>query len=337
MGSKVSLQTIANKMNVTKVTVHRALRNHPGVGQKLKEEIIKCAEELGYSADKPLLMKISKNLAYFIPARYFYESEKFYNEIYYNLKAMCDSADISIRLFPISSSDEKNMIFPDEINKESFSGIFIAGNMDKNFILAVKRTSIPLVLIDYFHKDLDCSAVVADNYYMGYTAALHLIENGHKNIGFVGNYKKISNITDRCLGMQKALMEYDLPINYDNFILNNNYETGLYTVNFDIPNPLPTAFICFCDMAAHFLHEKLKVLNIKVPDEVSIISFDNTEISNNFEPPLTSIYVSRKDFANAAFESIAEQINSPENAPQKIILPFTSAIRSSVKNIKDFS
>ena len=63
--------------------------------------------------------------------------------------------------------------------------------------------------------------------------------------------------------------------------VNNNTETGVYTLDIDLPDPLPDAFVCHCDMAAYFLIQRLTMCGIKVPEDVSVISFDNTKLSES--------------------------------------------------------
>ena len=338
MKKNISMQTIADKIGVTKVTVHRALNNRPGVSEVLRAEILQCANEMGYRIMKPdhNYSGIS-NIAYIVPQHFLLEHERFYSKIYGYLKDICTSCKINLKMYLISNKEEEEAKIPSEIIIENYSGVFFAGFVSNKIVTDAISKNIPVVLIDYFHRLLQADSILSDNYYMGYLATCHLIEKGHKNIGFVGDYINVPNITDRCLGLQKALYEYHLPINNKNYIINDNFKTGLYTLNFELPSPLPTAFVCYCDMAAYYLYEKLKLRGLTVPQDVSIISFDNTETAVNMSPKLTSIYSSRREFADLAFKQMINRIKNPSIAPKKWLIPSKIVVRDSIRDLHDYS
>ena len=338
MRNHVSMQTIADKIGVTKVTVHRALNNRPGVSESLRTEIIQCANELGYRVLKPdqNYSGIS-NIAYIVPQQFLLEHDRFYSKIHEYLQDICTSGKINLKMFLLSNKEMEEAKIPPEIINENYSGIFFAGFVSNKIVNAAISRNLPVVLIDYSHRLLQADSVLSDNYHMGYLAACHLIEKGHRNIGFVGDYINVPNITDRCLGLQKALYEYHLPIIQNNFIINDDFKTGLYTLNFELPSPLPTAFVCYCDRAAYYLYEKLRLRGLSVPQDVSIISFDNTETAKNITPQLTSIYSSRREFADLAFKQMVNKIKNPSSTPKKFLIPSKLVVRDSVRDLSEDS
>ena len=98
---------------------------------------------------------------------------------------------------------------------------------------------------------------------------------------------------------------------------------------------MPDAFVCHCDMAAYFLIQRLTMRGIKVPEDVSIISFDNTLLSESCTPALTSVNISTREIAEKSFQLIVERINNPHMSTQRIYTASTIIERDSVRNIKN--
>ena len=103
---------------------------------------------------------------------------------------------------------------------------------------------------------------------------------------------------------------------------NYNRDTDSYMLEIVLPQDLPEAFICHCDRAAYYFMEKLKIENIKIPEQVALISFDNTELAEATTPPLTSVQIDKKAFAEKAFELMTNRLRSQyHDVFQRIYLP----------------
>lgn len=324
---KISMQKIADELGISKASVHRALLNKAGVSEDLKSKILQIVKQTGYEN------KSHNNnfcFAYIAPRRLFLKTETFYSTIYLHLNNLCNKQGYILNQFIIDGDDEKNIILPD-LQNSHFNGIFISGEISKDYIKALDKLEIPIVLIDFYDNDFLYDSVIAENFLLGYTNTIHLINAGHKRIGFVGNYLSSESIMDRYLGYNKALIENSLDHTEDLITYNNDFSTGLYTTNFKLPNPFPTAFVCYCDTAAYYLIEKLLSMNIKVPDDISIISFDNTDIAEKTIPPLTSVDICKEDFAKISLQAMIKRVKSPNIASSRMYVKTKLIIRESVK------
>lgn len=317
---KISMQMIADQLGISKVTVYKALNNKPYVSKDLNEQILQIAAELGYNKNN-LKNKIDINtLAFVVPRRFFLEQENFYTTIFYYLNKMSLKQNINLTLFVINRNDEENIILPSTLISNSFDGIFIGGEITNNYIKAIANIKAPIILIDFYKPEFNFDCVITDNFYNGINATNHLIEKGHKEIGFLGDFNQTSSISDRFFGYQKALSTHNLTYNSNWHLVNNNTETGVYTLDISLPESLPTAFVCHCDMAAYFLIQRLNMSNIKVPKDVSIISFDNTKLCESSIPKLTSIDINTKKIAQKAFEQLIERIKFPNSPQQRLYI-----------------
>lgn len=330
---RISMQTLADTLGVSKVTVHKALNNQPYVSEELRAKIIKTANEMGYVNTSKKNKILNNRLAFIEPKRFFLEDESFYSKIFYHLSNACHKDVLDITLYVIGSLDESNCILPNALNSTNFDGVFIAGEMTDDYIHCIESLGLPIILIDFYKPNLDYDCIIADNFFNGFTATNYLIDKGHTDIGFVGIPNQTTSISDRFFGYQKALSTHNLYYNPIWHLKNNNPVTGIYNLDTPLPEKLPTAFVCHCDRSAYFLIQRLNMENIKVPEDISIISFDNTDLAINSKPTLTTIDISTKTIAAKSYEQLQNRITNSFIQKQRIYIPCNIIERNSTKSL----
>ncbi|QGQ98192.1 LacI family transcriptional regulator [Paenibacillus psychroresistens] len=333
---KVTLDTIANKLGVTKVTVSKALNNQPGVSDELKKRIIQTSIEVGYTTKNAAkLAKTVSKLGILVPKRFFLDTDNFYTKIYYYMNQECAKRDISLSLYILNPEQEQNNTIPLSLvqDQAELNGIFIVGEVNETYVRSLISYRFAVIAIDFYKPELTLDCIVSDNYQSGYTVTKHLIDKGHTNIGFVGNPHYTTSIMDRYCGYIKALTAHQLVLNKDWHIVNND-ENGSYLIDFSLPKQLPTAFVCHCDMAAYKLQLKLQGEGYSVPNQVSIISFDNTDLSQTVVPALTSMNISKHDFASESVNLMLWRIQHIGEQPKNIYVKSRLIERDSVSQVK---
>jgi LacI family transcriptional regulator len=332
---KVTLDTIANKLGVTKVTVSKALNNQPGVSEELKKRIIQTSLEVGYiTKNAAKLAKTVSKLGILVPKRFFLDTDNFYTRIYYYMNQECAKRDISLSLYILNPEQEHNNFIPLSLiqDQSDINGLFIVGEVSEGYVSTLISNRFPVIAIDFYKPELSLDCIVSDNYQSGYAVTKHLIDKGHVNIGFVGNPYYTTSIMDRYCGYIKALTAHQLELNKTWHIVNND-ENGSYLIDYSLPQQLPTAFVCHCDMAAYKLMLKLQGEGISVPDQVSIISFDNTDLSQTVVPALTSMNISKHDFASEAVNLMLWRIKHSGEQSKNIYLKSRLIERDSVSQL----
>ncbi|WP_274364372.1 LacI family DNA-binding transcriptional regulator [Paenibacillus thermotolerans] len=328
----VTMQAIADHLGITKVSVSKALNNQPGVSEELKQRILEVSAQMGYSKrGSQKQAKEDVKLAFLISKRFFLESDNFYTQIYYYLSKECAQKNVNLSLYIVNSKDEDNLVLP--FSYGALDGVFIAGEFKNSFIEAIVNLNIPVVAIDFYNHHIQADCIITDNFYASYLATLHLIDKGHKNIGFVGDPNYTSSVLDRFYGYLKAIRGNGLEFREEWNIVNND-SSGAYIMDYALPDKLPSAFICHCDMAAWHLMQRFKTLGISVPDQVSLVSFDNTELSRNCTPPLTTIDISKREFAQKSFQQMLWRLNNMTGEPQRIYIHTKLIERNSVVTLQ---
>lgn len=332
MHQKVTMQDIADKLGITKVTVSKAINRRDGVSNALRDKILATAREMNYI--KPIKESMgSHRFAFVCPKRYFLEDDSFYTTIFYYLNKYCLQKGSAIDCYVISTGDEKAARLPKALNNNSLDGIFIAGQFMPDFLAALLALTPAKVALDFHLSGMPVDCVISDNFRMGTLVTDELIANGHRHIGFVGDPAATSSICDRYYGYLKALALAGLTANEAWHIVTNDPLTGVYLHQVSLPDPLPSAFVCHCDKAAFLLARQLEQAGQSVPDKVSIISFDNTNLSTLMSPQLSSVDVNRSDIAQAGLQAVLERMRNPSRLAQVYYIQGRLITRASVRDL----
>ena len=157
-------------------------------------------------------------------------------------------------------------------------GLILVGRPKAGYTeILKKKTHLPVVYLDFYENDSDIDCFISDNFYGTYLLTEYLIKKGHRQIAFLGTLYETQSITDRYLGFLKALMEHGMNIP-ENYIIQDRPIGGgtrdLYK-KYRLPSPMPSAFVCNCDVAAVNLICELEAMGKKVPNDVSVVGFDH--------------------------------------------------------------
>jgi LacI family transcriptional regulator len=330
---KVTLETIAKEVGVSKVAVFKALNNKSGISEALREKIVKVSKDMGYVRSKKHSFE-NLHFLYAIDKKFFLtSSEQFYTSIYYYLTCECEKINSTLRIVFLDEDSDSISIVKNTItgSKERIDGIFVAGEVSKDFISGLEEFTQPIVFIDFYSPIYNYSYIHIDNYYLSYSLTQHLIDMGHEKIGFVGDTKATSAIADRYYGYKKALTENMLPI-YATWHINKNIEHS-NDINDILPQDMPTAFVCHCDPAAHKMYAALNAKNYSIPNDVSIVSFDNTTLCEHILPTLSSAGCNKETIAKKSFSTILELLVDKSKVLNVILNPVFVQ-RNSIKKIK---
>ncbi|MDR0475431.1 MAG: LacI family DNA-binding transcriptional regulator [Treponema sp.] len=307
MAKKVTLAVIAEQLGVSKITVSRALKEQGGVSDAIREEICNLASRLGYKYSRLRNVEMKRRFIFITPKRFFLANESFYHIIYYELNIICLASGGELFVHILDQDAEITGSLPKDIAQ--VSGIFVGGEINGKSLNAISSLGIPWVVIDYNMTSHMTNCVIIDNFLAGILATEYLINRGYRKIGFVGSYSQSSNVADRICGFLKVIRQKNLYFQDDWIIDNYNKTTAHYILDIQLPDKLPEALVCNCDLAAYYIIEKLKSIGLQVPADMGIISIDNTELASSCVPPLTSIDIDKRLFAKEAFRLMHERLD----------------------------
>ena len=312
MAKLVKLADIAEKMNVSTVTVSKALSNQKGVGEDLRKQIKEMAAQMGYvspSAARMQEVKKSYNIGVIVSQKYFNQMQSFYWLMYQELATKATAKNSFTMLEVIQEEDENSNVTPKLLDGDRINGLIVIGKMKQEYLDAIKeKTRVPVVYLDFYTND-ETDAVINDNYFGMYRLTQYLCMMGHKKIGYVGTLFATDSITDRYFGYAKALLENGIEAKKD-WIINDRYvDSGtIADYKMTLPKDMPTAFACNCDVTALELINVLEEKGYKVPEDISVVGFDNYAFQNPNAINLTTYAVDVKEMARRAIKIIIRKM-----------------------------
>lgn len=336
MKSNITMKDIANKLGVSSVTVSKALNDKEGVSDNLKLKIKKVAGEMGYrfnSAAKSIKDGLSYNIGVMIPQRFTGMNDSFYLRVYQEIAVQLDHYGYFGILNILSSDDEEELNFPRVYSESKVDGIIILGQISKKYIETVQNMDLPKLFLDFYDEHAMIDSIVTDNFYGAYELTNYLIQNGHRDIAYVGNVYSTSSIQDRFLGYYKSLLEHGLKFE-DRLLLNDRDERGYY-IDIELPDNLPTAFVCNCDQVAYNLCERLTEAGYRIPEDCSVVGFDNDIYATLNSPPLTTVEVDIEQMARTAVKAIMEKVSNPNRRNGRVLVQGKIIYRNSVRNLSN--
>lgn len=333
---KVRLSDIAERLNVSTVTVSKALANKEGVGDDLRKQIKEIAEEMGYSVKKSSVAangSITGNIGIIIPSRFFSQNLSFYWYLFNFLSKELLNRNYYSIMELLSDDDEAKLITPRMLNDKKVDGIIILGQVSKAYINTIRTHYDNFILLDFYTNIMGIDCVSNDDYYCSYMLTSYVISQGHKKLRFVGNFEATSSIKDRFMGFQKAMYENKLQAAFDEIISDRDEKGQQIEIQLPAAKDMPTAFICNNDETAAMVIEALNKKGYKVPEDVSVTGFDNYLTQHTTSVPLTTVSINPQDTANVAADLIIKKINGEAYIKGRHLVSGTLIIRDSVKKI----
>lgn len=332
--NKIKIKDIAKIAGVSPGTVSNALNNRKGVSEEIKQEILKIAESTGYN--KPSAKKTSNNLHFIALNRFGYAESYafFFYQILDGINSQCKAHDMNLIVSNIPSSALKQCL-QDHPN--------VAGNL----ILATEMTqdelddiasaaTVPTVLIDNYFPNFQYDFIGSDNEAGFYLATKHLIAHGHKKIGLLSCRNLIHNFYYRIRGFHTALEEaglsFDPRLEFRvSHSIDEAYTDTLQILQqFDL-NALPTAFAALNDTIAVGAIKAFAECGIKIPEDISVIGFDNTALGAINSPALTTIHINFKAVGEAAVSRVVHLMQNAASDRISMLFSPKLIVRDSVQ------
>jgi DNA-binding LacI/PurR family transcriptional regulator len=342
MNVTVTIKDVARQANVSPSTVSRVLSDSPRISERTKRKVRKVMEELGYhiNHNARVLVQRSTQTIGIVMKNSTSESlhDPFFPEALRGISALCHKQDFNIS---ITTGDSEESIYQDVVKmvqgKRVDGLIVLYSKKEDKVVPFLIESGIPFVVVGKpMGKANEIMSVDNDNVQAAKEATEYLINLGHKRIGFIGEQPQYEVAEARQNGYKMALQ------------LNSITVEPRYIRNLDKTMPMkemvnevmslthpPTGFVVTDDITALNLLLSLREKNISVPDDVSIISFNNTLIAKLATPPLTSIDTQIYQLGYESARCLIEEIKSPSTFKKSVIIPTIIEERQSCKSLID--
>ena len=334
----VTIKDVAKKANVSISTVSLVINNHPKISKSTRKQVLKTIEELNYHPSRQargLVSKKTGNLGFIITEDHFSRAEPFYTKVFLGTEFESRDLEYYILLTTVPPQFHEDSQLPRFILEKNVDGVILAGKIPRSLIDRLKFYKMTLVFVDYYLPDKNFPVVLIDNISGGYKATMHLIESNHRKIAFIGGDIEHPSIVERFQGYKLALEKSGIPFDplltvTDEPYLSpaNGYQAAkkLFEQTDDI-----TAIFASNDAMAFGVLQFLKEHGKQVPDDISLIGFDDVDADLTLEPPLTTISVPKIELGVEAIRLMIEKLQNPTATSRKVLVPVDLVVRGSTK------
>ncbi len=319
MSKAVKLADIAQQLNVSTVTVSKALSGQRGVSDEMRSKIKQLAEEMGYvksTQDKAKERK-SYTIGVAVAERYLGAAASFYLRLYQELSQRAMRKNCFAMLEVVSYEEEQWMRMPKMVTEEKVDAVVIMGTFTIEYARFLRsQIHLPHILLDTLAYEEESDSVVTSNMMGAYRMTNYLFKLGHSKIGFVGTRLATTSIDDRYFGYLKSLMQHGTALREGWMIEDRDRATGFsdYNRHYKLPSKeeMPTAFFCNNDVAAMVMIRKLTESGYDVPEDVSIVGFDNF-INEPFPKiGITTYAINIKEMARRSIHILLHKLENPD-------------------------
>lgn len=339
MVKSVRLADIAQKAGVSVVSVSKALSGQKGVSEEMRAKIKKLADEMGYTPVHAPQEEKAKSHAIGVITfeRHFEKFTSFYWKMYQELALQATGKNCILLLEVITGFDENALALPRLLKEARIDGIIVIGKPNKNYLkLLYQNMKMPMVFLDFYDDEMIVDSVISESFYGMYRMTDYLIKKGHTDIAFVGTLLYTESITDRYFGYCKALMEHGIERRSEWVINDRRFTDGAMGENYPIPiqeNDMPTAFVCNNDITAHFLIRQLAEKGYRVPEDISVVGYDDYLYAELGDSQITTYAVDIPAMAKVALTRLVKRIERGGIIPKVHVVNGKLIERSTVRAI----
>ena len=338
MAKSVRMADIAKQLGVSTVTVSKALSNQKGVSEEMREKIKALAEEMGYKASTAAKGEVrrSYNIGLVVMETYIEKYSSFYWEFYQRINMSASRENCFVILEVLEANSERDLVVPKVVQENKIDGLMILGRLTTEYLTMLqKKAAVPVVYMDFYDQKVKTDSVISNSFYGAYNITSYLLELGHRKIGFVGTLLATESITDRYLGYIKAMIENgEKP--KDEWLIQDRESHIRIFEKLALPADMPTAFVCNSDLTASGLIKTLNEKGYKVPEDISVVGYDDYLYPGLCDIGITSYSVDMERMAQAGMEILVQRIEGSTQPCGMQVVEGKLVIRESAQHIKNF-
>jgi LacI family transcriptional regulator len=332
-----TIKDVARKANVSIATVSRVLNNQGGYSPKTKEKVLAAIKELGYQPNalaRGLINKRTKTIGILFPE----VSNMFASKILHGVENVVNEQGSSVIVCNTASNGEKTMKYLQVLHEKRIDGvIFVSEVISDEYYKMLESMNIPIVLISTESYRYSLPYVKVNDRHAAYTATEFLIQKGHRKIGMIsGNKNDMIAGQPRIDGYKEALLHNGIDIK-ENYIVSCKgfgFKDGFYILPRLLHQaPDITAIFAASDEMAMGVISAAYKLGIKIPDDISIIGYDNLPLAEMAIPPLTTVAQPLEEMGEMAASMLFEMMDTGRTVESRI-MPHQIIERETVKNVQ---
>ena len=330
-GKPVTIVDVARAAEVSISTVSRVVNDYPHVRPEIRMRVQEVMKELDFVPNRQARRLVGSRsgvaglMVHALGGEYIARVTQGIDEALHQ-------ADYDLMLYTTHRHPEKEVSYARAIAGGLADGLLIVvPSVGDTYLDTLRAAKFPHVLVDVDASDYESSSVGSTNRQGAFDGTTYLLDLNHRRIGLITDQPELSVTQSRQAGYQAALEARGVPfdpalVQRDNYLF--PYTGRLVEALLALPDP-PTAFFTFGDAAALQVMETLRLKHIRVPEDISVVGFDDVSQAARATPALTTVYHPMLEIGRAAAELLLEQIARPNLPPRHIQLETRLIIRDS--------
>lgn len=335
----ITIKDIAREAGVSPSTVSRVISNNTRISKETSLRIKKLMDEMGYHPNvmaKSLASKSTKTLAIVLPrpAEELFQ-DFFFGELLRGILAHSTKLGYDMLLSAASSpSDEVETISRLVQGRRVDGVILLSSREDDPLIYLLSELNFPTVLIGRTNKVDNIITVDTNNEEAAFDATTHLINQGHKRIAFVNGPRNLTVSQDRLTGYKLAMEKAELHINNDWLIEGELLQqSGFRAMSLVMEMAeRPTALVVIDDVTSFGIIRGLEQLGYQVPNDISLVSFNNIALAEHASPPISSVDIGTYQLGYSASHLLIKAITDEQLPQLRTLIPHRLMLRESSIN-----
>lgn len=327
----VSIKDIARIAGVSHSTVSRALRGSSLIPAVTTDRIRQIADELGYTASaigRSLVSGRTEAIGVVVTSI----ADPFNGEVVAGLEEVANEQGLSVILATSQGLPEREISVVKAFHSRRVDGIVVASSrVGSSYARMLADLQIPVVLLNNQHPDEFSYSVSIDNTQGAFDATDHLLQLGHRRIGYLGDRLGLHSDAERRTGFLKAMQLAGESVPAHFMLSGDGKMEGAYEVAIKLlasKGGFPTALFCYNDMSAFGVMKAAKSMQISLPDRLSIVGFDDIQVAELVSPALTTVRQPKRELGARSMRLMMKLLNG-EAAEKSALLPGELIIRGS--------
>lgn len=331
---KVSIKQISEATGFSPATISNALNHKKGVNKETAAEIFRIAKELGYISE----VRIAK-IKFVIYKRngLIIDDSPFFSLLIDGVEKECRNAGYEM---VIQNLDRRSPDYEEQvkwiINDTASAVVLLGTELMEEDLEIYKGAKCPFLILDYWSSDMSFNGVLINNSDSARMAVEYLIDKGHQEIGYLRGNFRIKAFRSRAVGYQIALNKHNIPINSKyTFTLSTTMDGSYKDMEEYLKKKpkLPTAFFADNDMIALGAMKALQEAGYRIPEDISVIGFDDLPFCEIASPRLTTLRVSKQEMGQLAVRRISDMMKYGGDTRTKIQVCTDFVERDSVRDV----
>jgi DNA-binding LacI/PurR family transcriptional regulator len=313
----VTIKDIAKALGLSTSTVSRALRDSYEISPETKKKVLEYAEKINYHPN-PIALSLKERRSRSIGVIVCEIANSFFSQVINGIEAIAYNNGYNVIIAQSRESSDREMMNLQYLTSRSIDGLIISISAETrafDYFKELHEKGMPIVFFDRIVDEIDTHKVIVDNFKGAYDATLHLVQNGYRRIAAVANAGSLSIARDRLAGYKAALTESGIPFEesmvkfcpHGGMLLGEVEEAVNELLQLQ---PAPEAIFASADKLTTGCLRILKAKNISVPDDMALVGFSNTDLTELLDPPLTVIRQPAFEMGEVAISQLLHLINS---------------------------